>query len=217
MTVFTIALKYKSHTLDAVQMGGQIWLGVGQLVPPLGLSTTNSISKIYHRNADEFTVDETRVISLPTEGGMQDVRVFSLRGVRLLALLARTPEAKAFRRWVLDLLEGRVRRRPADAQLALPGTFAPATEALRMLDEVSAAIEPEHPAQDVIRSLRDGSRPISEDPTLIHFASQYAGAVSLLGEGQRVMNAIYNEARRVGYSREAVKIAYRTQRAAGNA
>jgi prophage antirepressor-like protein len=33
------------------------------------------------------------------------VRVFSLRGAHLIAMLARTPVAKAFRRWVLDVLE----------------------------------------------------------------------------------------------------------------
>ena len=33
------------------------------------------------------------------------VRIFSLRGCHLLAMFARTPVAKAFRRWVLDVIE----------------------------------------------------------------------------------------------------------------
>ena len=109
MTLHTAILNYRSHALETVQIDGQVWLRMGQLVPPLGLSDTNSVGKIYLRNADEFTADETRLVSLPSESGMQETRVFSLRGARLLALLARTPEAKAFRRWVLDLLEGRAR------------------------------------------------------------------------------------------------------------
>lgn len=47
----------------------------------------------------------------------RDVRVFSLRGAHLIAMLARTDRAKAFRRWVLDLLDG-----PAEAQ---PPAHAP--------------------------------------------------------------------------------------------
>ena len=40
----------------------------------------------------------TGVMELPT-------RIFSLRGCHLLAMFARTPVAKAFRRWVLDVIE----------------------------------------------------------------------------------------------------------------
>ena len=42
-----------------------------------------------------------------TAGGRQPVRIFSPRGCYLLGMLARTERAKAFRRWVLDVLEGR--------------------------------------------------------------------------------------------------------------
>ncbi|CAJ0743827.1 hypothetical protein R76696_04673 [Ralstonia mannitolilytica] len=35
------------------------------------------------------------------------MRIFSPRGCYLLGMLARTERAKAFRRWVLDVLEGR--------------------------------------------------------------------------------------------------------------
>lgn len=36
---------------------------------------------------------------------LQETRIFSLRGCHLLAMFARTPVAKEFRRWVLDVLE----------------------------------------------------------------------------------------------------------------
>ena len=42
---------------------------------------------------------------LQTEGGLQKIRVFSLRGAHLLGMLARTKKAKEFRRWVLDIIE----------------------------------------------------------------------------------------------------------------
>ena len=66
---------------------------------------TISISKLYDAHADEFTDEMTAVVKLPTEGGEQDVRIFSLRGCHLLAMFARTPVAKAFRKWVLDVLD----------------------------------------------------------------------------------------------------------------
>lgn len=47
----------------------------------------------------------TAVVTLPTEGGPQETRIFSLRGCHPLAMFARTPVAKAFRRWVLDVIE----------------------------------------------------------------------------------------------------------------
>lgn len=48
----------------------------------------------------------TALIDLPTKGGIQQVRIFSLRGAHLLAMFARTKVAKEFRHWVLDVLEG---------------------------------------------------------------------------------------------------------------
>ena len=46
------------------------------------------------------------------DGKMRDVRVFSLRGCHLLAMFSKTPVAKEFRRWVLDLIEQQNRTVP---------------------------------------------------------------------------------------------------------
>ncbi|CAM6492057.1 hypothetical protein ENINCK372B1_16190 [Enterobacter intestinihominis] len=50
----------------------------------------------------------TGVVKVTTPGGMQDMRVFSLRGAHLIGMFARTPKAKEFRRWVLDVLDREV-------------------------------------------------------------------------------------------------------------
>lgn len=47
----------------------------------------------------------TALVKLPTERGEQEVRIFSPRGCYALAMFSRTKVAKAFRRWVLDVLE----------------------------------------------------------------------------------------------------------------
>ena len=63
------------------------------------------VRNIYRRHADEFTESMTSVLKLQTAGGVQDVRVFSLRGAHLLGMLAHSKRAKEFRGWVLDVLE----------------------------------------------------------------------------------------------------------------
>lgn len=50
------------------------------------------------------------VLKLNTKGfgggnSGKDVHVFSLRGAHLIAMFARTPIAKEFRKWVLDVLD----------------------------------------------------------------------------------------------------------------
>ncbi len=44
------------------------------------------------------------------------VRIFSLRGAHLIAMFARTPVAKEFRRWVLDILDREVAHSPIAKQ-----------------------------------------------------------------------------------------------------
>lgn len=103
----SIMLTYDRTRLDGVRMDGQVWLRGDQIAPPLGYRDERNVRLLFERNEREFTPDESRVIAMPTAGGPQQVRVFSLQGVRLLAMLARTEPAARFRRWVLDLLSGR--------------------------------------------------------------------------------------------------------------
>ena len=212
MNLTTIVLQYHGAPIEAVQMKAQIWLRVDHLVPPLGLGSRRALMTIYERNRDEFGADETQMASLPTAGGVQDIRVFSLRGARLLALLARTPEAKAFRRWVLDLLEGRTRRQPVQTVLSLPGTFSLPKDTVEALDEVAALLEPDHPARALVQDLIEGRRPVSENPALLHLAHRLDGARKLHGEANRLYSEIAREAQRMGFSLEAVKSEAKRQR-----
>ena len=77
-----------------------------------------TISLLYQRNADAFTDSMTALVELETNGGKQQVRIFSLRGCHLLAMFARTKIAKEFRQWVLDVL---------DHETALPDSNAAQT------------------------------------------------------------------------------------------
>ena len=104
-----LSLSFKDTNFQITDINGQPWLRGYQIGNALEYSDgAVAIAKLYDRNADEFTDSMTQVIELPTAGGKQQVRVFSLRGCHLLGMLARTKVAKEFRRWVLDVLEDEV-------------------------------------------------------------------------------------------------------------
>ena len=99
------SLSFHNVDFDIADIHGQPWLRLPQIGVALGYANPYKVQQVFDRNADEFTDSMTQVIELPTAGGKQQVRVFSLRGCHLLGMLARTKVAKEFRRWVLDVLE----------------------------------------------------------------------------------------------------------------
>lgn len=101
-------LVFENTEFDVVDIHNVAWLRLPQIEGALGYASGGkALSTLFTRNADEFTAEMTQVLELPTAGGQQQVRVFSPRGCYLLGMLARTERAKAFRQWVLDVLEGR--------------------------------------------------------------------------------------------------------------
>ena len=122
----TLALTFQATQFDIVDRNSQPWLRLHQIGAALGYSRPDAVNKIYQSNADEFTDTMTALVELETEGGKQQVRVFSLRGCHLLAMLSRTKIAKEFRKWVLDILDnqsfGNTEQRPeAKTKKALVG------------------------------------------------------------------------------------------------
>lgn len=104
------SLSFQETTFDVIDRNGQPWLKAADISRALGYAREDSVSRIYDRNADEFSDAMTQTVNLTVSGkinGLQNitVRIFSLRGAHLLAMFARTKVAKAFRRWVLDVLD----------------------------------------------------------------------------------------------------------------
>ncbi|MBE3288747.1 hypothetical protein IM312_18195 [Enterobacter cloacae complex sp. P31C] len=109
-------LTFHNTNFAYMEMGGQIWLTATELGEALGYSDDKAIHRLYRKHADEFTVNMTGVVKVTTPGGVQDSRVFSLRGAHLIGMLSRTPVAKKFRRWVLDILDREVTHSPITKQ-----------------------------------------------------------------------------------------------------
>lgn len=120
------SLCFNDVQFDVIPQNSQPWVRGYQIGTALGYGENADVSirKLYTRHADEFTPAMTAVVTLPTEGGPQETRIFSLRGCHLLAMFARTPVAKAFRRWVLDVIEQYGDRVPVDTQTPTTGTLS---------------------------------------------------------------------------------------------
>lgn len=107
----TTALVFNDTCFDVIDRDGQPWIKASQLARALGYSREELVGRLYKRNADEFTDSMTQVIeildntTLGKSNLINKTRIFSLRGCHLLAMFARTAVAKAFRVWVLDVLE----------------------------------------------------------------------------------------------------------------
>ena len=102
----TQALTFNDVTLTPIPHQNSLWIRSVELARALGYSDESSVGRIYKRNEEEFTPEMTQVIEMNEAVNLTvPARIFSLRGCHLVAMFARTPVAKAFRRWVLDVLE----------------------------------------------------------------------------------------------------------------
>lgn len=90
-----------------IQSDNQIWLTAAELADALGYSRTDKINQIYKRKEEEFSLCMTQLVANPQNLNLR-LRIFSLRGAHLIAMFARTPVAKEFRKWVLDILDREV-------------------------------------------------------------------------------------------------------------
>ena len=111
-----LALTFQNTQFDIVDRNCHPWLRSPQIAVALGYSRADRVNEVYARNSDEFTDTMTALVELDTEGGKQQVRVFSLRGCHLLGMLSRTAIAKEFRKWVLDILDNQLSSNPVQLE-----------------------------------------------------------------------------------------------------
>ena len=134
------ALCFNEITFSPVTHQNSLWIRAAELARALGFTREDKVAQIYQRHADEFTPDMTQLIEIvaepqnevPGNMGAGRCRIFSLRGCHLLAMFARTPVAKQFRHWVLDVLdklaeEERAKTKPVENPDKSPTPDAPLT------------------------------------------------------------------------------------------
>ena len=123
----TQALTFNDITLTPISHQNSLWIRAVELAKALGFKREDQAAKIYRAHADEFTPDMAQLVEITDNADSAfpvKSLIFSLRGCHLVAMFARTPVAKAFRRWVLDVLD-RLESRPAeDRQLLTPALRA---------------------------------------------------------------------------------------------
>ena len=125
------SLCFNDFAFSPITRGNQPWIRATELARALGYGRENQVSRLYRNNADEFTPDMTQVVEItvqPQNGAEGRARIFSLLGCHLLAMFARTPVAKAFRKWCLDVIERYGDRVPVAEPVTLNDELISASE-----------------------------------------------------------------------------------------
>lgn len=132
----SLALSFNDVNFSPVEKDGQIWLTASELAKALGYARSDAVSKIYERNADEFTTDMTTTVKMgvvrKTGNVQMENRIFNSRGCHLIAFFARTDVAKEFRKWALDVLD-KVSGKPVTVTKTHKEERAPLTSAVNLL------------------------------------------------------------------------------------
>lgn len=143
----TASLCFNEFTFSPVIRDSQPWFKSSELARALGYKDENSVRRIYERNADEFTENMTQLVeNLHTVNLTVRARIFSLRGCYALAMFARTPVAKAFRKWCLDVIERYGDRVPVERPTSLAPSTPDDRKPLRDMVNVWARLSGVHPS-----------------------------------------------------------------------
>lgn len=140
------SLCFNDFTFSPVIHDNQPWIPARQLANALGYKDERSVHKIYERNKDEFSSMMSTVVNLTTGVMELPTRIFSLRGCHLLAMFARTPVAKAFRKWCLDVIERYGDRVPVELPISLTPSTPDDRKPLRDMVNVWARLSGVHPS-----------------------------------------------------------------------
>ena len=113
---------FNGQNLSIINQNHQQYFTSQDVAKALGYARVDYVNNIYRRHADEFTPDMSDNVKMTLSGNLTTTtRIFSLRGCHLLAMFSKTPVAKEFRRWVLDLIEQHNQSAPALDAKAIGG------------------------------------------------------------------------------------------------
>nr|BDD44441.1 hypothetical protein 16 [Saccharospirillaceae bacterium] len=103
-------MQFEGRAIENRSFQGAVWVAASEIARALGYNRSDKVNQIYQRNKDEFTQSMAQTLNLrvrDSDGVLRPRKAlfFTLRGAHLIAMFARTEKAKAFRRWVLDILD----------------------------------------------------------------------------------------------------------------
>ena len=140
----SLALSFNNINLTPVNHNNQIWLTSVELAKCLGYASSDSVSKIFDRNKEEFNDDMSIILrdgqidGLGESSGLQrEQRIFSSRGCHLVGMFSRTAIAKEFRKWVLDILDHQTKPQPGLKELP-PSLYISESEATQFKKSIEA-------------------------------------------------------------------------------
>lgn len=117
----TLALTFNDITLTIITHQNSLWIRAAELARALGYAREELVSRVYQRNADEFTPEMTQLIEISAEhhngvlGSAGRCRIFSLRGCHLVAMCARNAALTPDQQCTLQaVVKGKVESIPAD-------------------------------------------------------------------------------------------------------
>lgn len=160
-------LNFEGAELKIIDLNGVPWITSGDLGSALGYKRGGEqVARLYRENSHEFCAAMSQVIDLrdfPNNGlqaaeSAQTVdstvpgnlarkaRIFSPRGAHLIGMFSRTAKAGAFRRWVLDVLEGIAPAPQQVTQQPIPATQPGQSLAALVADNISGPALSEIPA-----------------------------------------------------------------------
>lgn len=135
-------VRFHDTELSIIDRDGQPWVTGPDIARALGMKDRRGVHNLWTRYKDEFTDRMATTVKMTVQGKSNPttVRIFSPRGAQLIAMFTRTPKAKEFRRWVLDVLEGlEGLEQPAPAPVVVRGRELTRTDH-RLINQRASAI-----------------------------------------------------------------------------
>lgn len=96
---------FENTPITVHHINGRDYLSAADISKALGFEKDDAVTQIYHRYKDEFEEGTTQTLKLSVSGNyIKNIRVFDREGAWLIAMFAKTPAAKKFRKWVRKVL-----------------------------------------------------------------------------------------------------------------
>jgi len=93
------------HLINVEDNTNDLWFTAEEIGTALELADPrDAVNKIFQRHKDELD-EHSQVCELMTQGGQQNVRIFSEEGAYLISMFSKSEKAKEFRRWLAGLLK----------------------------------------------------------------------------------------------------------------